>query len=98
MIIRLASAKIRAGRMEEFKDRIERTMIPYLESQEGLLGRYPGVDPNIDEFVMVSLWKGQDSLKAMGGPYWNRVVIPVEEIDLLEEVHVHHYEGFAYPR
>ena len=95
MIIRVARAKVCAGRLGEFRDRVEHVWISWLESQKGMLGCFPGVDPHIDEFVMVSLWEDIESLKRIGDKYWNRAMVQADELDLLETVYVHHYEAFG---
>jgi len=95
MIIRVARAKVCAGKSGEFRDRVEQVWVSWLESQKGMLGCYPGIDPHVDEFVMVSLWADIDSLKRIGDKYWNRAMVQADELDLLEAVDVHHYEAFG---
>lgn len=95
MIIRVARARISAGKLDDFKDAIEREWIPWLRSQRGMLGFYPGIDPEGAEFVMVSLWEDAQCLEAIGGRYWTRAIAGAEQLPLMEEVHVGHYEAFG---
>ena len=95
MIIRVARAKISDGKVEEFKEKIEKLWIPWLSTQDGVLGYYPGIDSKTREFLMISLWKNMEALRAIGGEHWDKVQINLEELDLLEEVYIRHYEGFG---
>jgi len=45
-----------------------------------------------DEFVMVTVWKDMEALRAFAGDDWKASVIPESERPLLEVSLVHHYE------
>lgn len=96
MIIRVARAKISEGRLEEFRKHIARVWIPQARSQEGVIGFYPGMNYAFQEFVMVSLWDDVASLEAVFGQHWDKVLTDMEELPLIEEVHVRHYEVFGH--
>ena len=95
MIIRVARAKISEGKVEEFMTTIERMWVPWLKAQDGMLGYYPGIDNKSHEFLMVSLWESEESLKAIAGAHWDKAQISVEALDLLEEVFIRHYEALS---
>jgi hypothetical protein len=58
MIIRVFRARIRKGRVPEFKAMVREQSIPWLERTNGMLGYFAGapLDDNSREFVMVTLW------------------------------------------
>lgn len=95
MIIRVTRAKISEGKVEEFKEKIEQLWIPLLKTQDGLLGFYPGIDSQTREFLMISLWENLDALRAIGGEHWDKAQINVEELPLLEQIFISHYESFG---
>ncbi len=95
MIIRVHRAKIGEGKLDEFKSRVEQIWIPWLKKQDGIRGYYPGVDTKAREFVMVSVWDKLDSLKTIAGEHWQRALVNAEELPLLEEVYIRHYESFG---
>ena len=66
MIIRVFQAKIRTGKLAEFKKMVQEQSIPWLKAQPGMLGYFPG-EPLADdrEFVMVTLWQDIESLKRL---------------------------------
>ena len=47
------------------------------------------------EFLMVSLWESVDALRAIGGEHWDKAQLNVEELDLVEQVHIRHYEALS---
>ncbi len=97
MIARVFRAKVRPGKQAEFQQKVEQLSIPLVKAQKGMLAYYPGkpLDPASDEFVMVTLWEDLGALKAFAGENWNRPIIPEEELPLLEQTFVHHYEVFG---
>ena len=95
MIIRVARAKISEGKEEEFKEKIEKLWIPWLNTQDGVLGYHPGIDSRTREFLMISLWKNMEALRAIGGEHWDKAQISIDALELLEEVYIRHYEGLS---
>lgn len=94
MIFRVFRALIKPGKAEEFQDMLERLSIPMVKAARGMLGYYVGrpVDPATSEFTVTTLWVDLDAVKAFAGENWNRAVIPPEEVALIAESHIHHYE------
>lgn len=94
MIIRVFRARVHPGMQEQFKEKVQQLSIPLVQRQKGLIAYYSGepTEAAPDEFVMVTIWRSLDDLKAFAGEDWNRSVIPEEELPLLSETFVHHYE------
>ncbi len=94
MMVRVFRAQVRAGKQVDFQRKVEQLSIPLGKSQPGMLAYYAGkpAESTSDEFVMVTLWDSLASLKDFAGEDWSRAVIPEEELPLLEETFVHHYE------
>ena len=97
MIVRFFRAKIKPGKLSEWQEKVEKFSIPWLMSQHGMLGYYPGkpLKPDSREFSMVSLWGDLDSLKESVGEDYTQVVLLEDEASLVEESSVDHYELFG---
>jgi quinol monooxygenase YgiN len=97
MIIRVFRAEIRKGRVSDFKKMVKEQSIPWLEKSDGMLGYFPGapLGENDQEFLMVSLWRDLDSLKAFAGSDWNHPVVTEEEAPLVATMIADHYLGFG---
>ncbi len=93
MIIRVFSAKIRKGQVDEFKRLVRAQSIPWLQGSEGMLGYWAGepLDPGENEFVMITLWRDEQALKKFAGPEWQRPAVTQDEEPLVEEMIAHHY-------
>ena len=97
MIIRIFRAKIREGRVSEFKRLVREQSIPWLEKSDGMLAYFPGepVGENEREFLMVTLWRDLESLKAFAGSKWDDPIVTEEEAPLVEAMFADHYRGFG---
>jgi quinol monooxygenase YgiN len=97
MIIRLFHAKVRAGRQAEFKKVLELLSLPTVQSRKGMVAFYPGqpVGPNLDEFVLVTVWKDLKHLENYSLEEWAKTIIPEEALPLLEEWRVDGYKSFG---
>ena len=96
MIVRIFRAKIRDNQVAEFKRMVQEQSIPWLESAEGMLGYFPG-EPfadNKQEFVMITLWRDLESLRAFAGAQWDNPVVTQDEEPLVEEMFAEHYLRF----
>jgi quinol monooxygenase YgiN len=96
MIIRVFRARIREGRVPEFKAMVREQSIPWLERTNGMLGYFAGapLEDNSREFVMVTLWRDTDALKSFVGEHWQTPVVTEDETPLVEEMFAHHYTRF----
>lgn len=97
MIIRVFRAVVHDGRQQEFERFITGKALPLVKQQEGLVsvtvGRPAGPTPR--EFLMVTVWRDLDALKAFAGEKWWNPVVQPEEVRLLSETFLHHYESAA---
>ena len=96
MIVRIFRAKIRENQVTEFKRMVQEQSIPWLESSEGMLGYFSGepFGDNEQEFVMITLWRDLESLKAFAGPDWDNPVVTEDEKPLVGEKFAEHYLRF----
>ena len=96
MIIRIFRAKIRKGQIPEFKRMVQEQSIPWLENSDGMLGYFPGepCGENEREFVMITLWRDLDSLKAFAGTEWDNPIVTADEAPLVETMFAEHYLRF----
>ena len=96
MIIRIFRAMIQKDQVSEFKRMVKDQSIPWLESSEGMLGYFPGepFGENAREFVMITLWRDLDSLKAFAGTDWDNPVVTEDEAPLVETMMAEHYRKF----
>ena len=96
MIIRVFRARIRPGKIADFKQMVQEQSIPWLTSTEGMLGYFAGQPLGDDEreFVMVTLWRDLDSLRGFVGENWKTPVVTADEAPLVEEMVAHHYGRF----
>lgn len=102
MIVRVFRARIREGRVADFKRMVQEQSIPWLEGSDGMLGFIPGEplyapheDDSKREFVMVTLWRDEDALRAFAGENWETPVVTPDEAPLVEEMFAHHYLRFS---
>ena len=99
MIIRIFRAKVRPGKQAQFERMVEQLSIPLVQAQKGMIAFYPGqlVGPHAHEFVLITIWKDMDSLKAFTGKKWLTAILPEEDLPVLEEIEVNGYEVFGLP-
>jgi quinol monooxygenase YgiN len=96
MIIRVFRARIRKGRLEDFKRMVQEQSIPWLESAEGMLGYFPGqaLGDDTRDFVMITLWRDLDAVQAFAGKDWYNPVVTEDEAPLVEAMFADHYDRF----
>ena len=94
MIVRVFRAKVMSGAAADFETKLREESIPMLQAAHGVVSWWAGRPLGAaGEFVMVTVWRDLESLKAFAGPDWQREgVIPADELPLLEETVLHHYE------
>ena len=96
MIVRVFRAKIREGREGDFKRMVQEQSIPWLRDSDGMMGYFAG-EPLPDaprEFLMVTLWRDVDALRAFAGEDWQTPVVTPDEEPLVEAMFAHHYVRF----
>ncbi len=96
MILRVFRAKIRKGREEEFRQKVKEHSLPRLRSQDGMANAFAGgpLSGSESEFVTVTLWRDFEALKAFLGDNWDKPAITPDEVPLVEEMSVQHYQFF----
>ena len=99
MVIRVFRAKVRQGLQAQFERMVEQLSIPLIQAQKGLVAFYPGQQegPTSHEFVLVTIWKDIESLRAFTGRNWLNTILPEEDLPVLEEIEVQGYEVFGVP-
>ncbi|HEX9012346.1 MAG TPA: antibiotic biosynthesis monooxygenase family protein [Anaerolineaceae bacterium] len=99
MIIRIFRAKVRPGKQAEFERMVEQLSIPLVQAQRGMLAFYPGqlIGQHAHEFVLITIWRDVESLKAFTGRNWLHSILPEEDLPVLEEVEASGYEVFGLP-
>lgn len=93
MIVRVFHARVHDGKAGDFAAFFRERALPSVRSQPGLVRVEIGwpMPPTDDAFMMITVWKDLDSMKAFTGESWNEAVILPEERSLLRETSVHHY-------
>ena len=94
MIIRVFRARLKPGKRGAFERLCQVVSMPLLREQPGMLA-ISIARPNpkrLDEFILVSVWRDLESLKAFTGEHWREATILPGEADLLEEARVEHYD------
>jgi len=94
MIVRIFRTTTVPGMGEEFEEKVRRLSVPMLDAADGLLwyvvGRPLG---QAREFAVVTLWRDLEALRAFAGQDWREeAVIHQDELPLLEDTVLHHYE------
>lgn len=96
MIVRVFRARIREGHEAHFKRMVQDQSIPWLTSSDGMLGYFAGepLSPSSREFVMVTLWRDLDALRAFAGEGWATPIVTPDEEPLVEAMFADHYSRF----
>jgi hypothetical protein len=97
MILRVFTARIRAGREPEFKKMVEEQSIPWLDGSDEMLGCFPGepLSESSREFVMVTLWRDVAALKEFAGEQWETPVVTEGEAPIVEEMFARQLPGLC---
>jgi quinol monooxygenase YgiN len=97
MIIRLLHLKVHPGKQAEFKHILE-LLLPYsIKTRSGMVALYPGQlqGTNSQEFVLVTVWKDQETMMSQTRRNWTDAVLPPEALPLVQEWHVSKYKSFG---
>jgi heme-degrading monooxygenase HmoA len=94
MIIRIFRPTIHPGKEAEFESFLRDTAIPLVSQQSGIVAQHVGRPrgPSSTEFVYVTVWEDEESIRAFAGESWQDAVITPEEEDLLKETWIKHYD------
>ena len=93
MIIRVFRVKVRRSHISDFKRLVQEQSIPWLKNSDGMLDCIPGepIDRDKREFLMISMWRDLDSLKAFAGEDWEDPVVTEDEAPLVVEMSAEHF-------
>ena len=95
MIIRVFRALVHPGMQQDFEQFFMNKALPNIQAQSGLVsvmvGRPLVTSPT--EFLMITVWRDVNALKGFAGEQWQNPVIDPDEVHLLKETFVHHYEA-----
>jgi transposase/quinol monooxygenase YgiN len=93
VIIRVFRARLKPGRLAAFAQVYEDYGRPMMRAAPGCLAERSG--PPVgrhDEFVIVSVWRDLESLKAFAGEAWQEAIILPGEAVLLHTASVRHFD------
>lgn len=95
MITRVFRGRVRPGQHEAFEHLIRARAIPEFESNPAVVSVHFGVptEQTPDEFLVVTVWRDLESLKAYAGQRWGDPKLSLEEAHMLERATVHHYRN-----
>ena len=95
MIIRVFRALVHPGKQQAFEQFFLNKALPNIKAQPGLVSVMVGnpSDTSPTEFLMVTVWQDVNTLQGFAGEHWPKPVIDPDEVDLLKETLVHHYEA-----
>ena len=94
MILRIFHTIVRSGMQAEYEKVVSEVTIPFVKSQKDILAYFIGrpIGSSPDDYVFVTLWKDFASVKAFAGEKWENPVVLAEEVPLLRETTIRHYE------
>ena len=99
MIIRVFRPTIHRGKEREFESFLRETAVPLVSQQSGLIAQHVGRprDPSSTEYLYVSVWENEESIRAFAGERWQEAVIAADEEHLLNDTWIEHYEAIPVP-
>jgi quinol monooxygenase YgiN len=95
MITRIFRGRVLPGKHREFERFIRTEGIPGFEANPGVVSVHFGTptEQDPDEFVVVTVWRDLEALKAYAGERWGDPKLTLTEAHLLREASVHHYRN-----
>ena len=96
MITRIFRVQINSEKRMEFEEKFADISVKAVESQEGFLSVEIGKPSkwNPDEYLMVSRWENEESLRNFVGDAWNEAHIPEGMEEYVKQCWVHHYVDY----
>ena len=94
MIVRVFRPTIHPGKEDEFETFLRDTAVPLVSEQAGLVAQHVAGprDSSSTEFLYVTVWEDEASIRAFAGERWQEAVIAPEEEHLLKDTWIGHYE------
>lgn len=97
MITRVFRVRVPQALHQEFEEQFLNVSIPTVKAHKGLVsvtvGRPTRWAP--EEYVMLSVWENEQSVKDFAGEQWNQAVIPDGMENYVADCWVHHYAMFG---
>lgn len=95
MITRVFRGRVRPGKHADFERFIRTEALPEFRANPGVEGVHFGTptEQDPDEFLVVTVWRDLDALKAYAGERWSDPKLSLTEAHLLAEASVHHYRN-----
>jgi heme-degrading monooxygenase HmoA len=92
VIVRVFRGQVRPGMGPAFERFVRDRALPQLRSRPGMLSAHLGLPTPAtpDEYMVITVWRDLESLRAFAGPDWDRVVVGPDEARLLARSWVHH--------
>ncbi|GAA3621864.1 antibiotic biosynthesis monooxygenase [Lentzea atacamensis] len=98
MITRVSEALVKAGREQEFVERVRDLVKTFPETYEGLLAHQVLVDLDDPQKVQyVSRWRDEQALEGYAGPNWRTdpVTFPDEDEYLRQPLKLRHFRDVS---
>ena len=98
MIIRVFRVSINPELREEFESKFSTVSIQAVQNATGFISVSIGKPTKWapDEYVMVSKWQNESSLKKFAGENWNQAHIPRGMEQFISECWLHHYNEYEH--
>lgn len=92
-LLRIFRAQVKPGREADWKKVLDDGIPRYLVGAPGLIAWYHGasVDPDTHDYVVVTIWRDKESLRAFSGASFGPVLFPNQH-DLADVITVEQYE------
>lgn len=97
MITRIFRVRIDPENRQEFESKFSDISVKAVESQIGFLSVEIGKPTkwSPDEYVMISRWEDEESLRLFAGESWNEAHIPAGMEQFVVACWVHHFYGYG---
>ncbi|WP_238365265.1 antibiotic biosynthesis monooxygenase family protein [Mesobacterium pallidum] len=94
MIIRIFRVITEPGQRDRFEDFFRNTAVPLMKGTDGIEDITFGLPrpETPDEFSIVMVWRDLDALRAFVGEDWQVAHVHPDEVGIVKERHLHHYE------
>lgn len=95
VITRVFRGTVRPGRHAEFERLLREEGVPRFERTPGCLSVHVGTptEASPDEYMVVTVWRDLDALKAFAGEQWSDPKLSLREAHVLADATVHHYRN-----
>ncbi len=94
MIVRVFQVSVYENKVDAFQKFFTETAMPLMQRQPGLVSLTAGLPrpETPTDFCMVMVWDNVESLRAFAGDDWQQPHIAEDEVELVRERRLAHYE------